>query len=55
MVVDEGQITAEKLLNRPIKPQAIPKTQIAQRQVSEYQEGGVPFGLGYGQAPKCLS
>ena len=31
-----------------VEPQAIPRIQIGQRQVSEYQEGGIPFGLGYG-------
>jgi hypothetical protein len=32
----------------PAKDEAIPKIQIGQRQVSEYQEGGMSFGLGYG-------
>jgi hypothetical protein len=31
-------------------PYRIPKIQIGQRQVSEYQEGGMPFGLGDGLA-----
>ncbi len=26
-----------------VKPQAIPRIQIGQRQVSEYQEGGMPL------------
>jgi hypothetical protein len=26
------------------------KARLAQRQVSEYQEGGIPFGLSYGVA-----
>ena len=26
------------------------KIQVGERQVSEYQEGGIPFGLGYGIA-----
>ena len=29
---------------------AVPKIQIAHRQVSEYQKGGMPFGLGDGLA-----
>ena len=32
----------------PAKDEAIPKIQTGQRQVFEYQEGGMPFGLGYG-------
>jgi hypothetical protein len=35
-------------------PAAIPKIQIGQRQVSEYQEGGMPFGLGNGPAPSVV-
>jgi len=31
-------------------PQRIPKIQIGRRQVSEYHEGGMPFGLGDGLA-----
>ena len=42
------------LKNCPIqltdKPSSIPKIQIGQRQVSEYQKGGMPFGLGDGLA-----
>jgi hypothetical protein len=33
-----------------IKAGVINQNSIAQRQVSEYQEGGMPFGLGYGTA-----
>ncbi len=33
-----------------VEPQAIPKIQTGQRQVSEYQEGGIPFGFGDGLA-----
>ena len=33
-----------------VEPQAIPRIQIGQRQVSEYQEGGIPFGFGDGLA-----
>ena len=36
------------LFNPTIQPQAIPETQTTQRQVSEYQQGGMPFGLGDG-------
>ena len=32
----------------PAKDEAIPKIQTGQRQVFEYQEGGMAFGLGYG-------
>ena len=43
MVADEWQITCQNLLNRPINPQANPKIQIAQRQVSEYRDGVCPL------------
>jgi hypothetical protein len=33
-----------------VRPEILPRTQTAQRQVSKYQEGGMPFGLGYGAA-----
>jgi len=33
-----------------VEPQAIPGTQAGQRQIFEYQEGGMPFGLGDGLA-----
>jgi len=41
--------------NHLTKPQTIPKIQVAQRQVSEYQEGGMPFGLGDGARLKLSS
>ena len=33
-----------------VEPQAIPRIQTGQTQVSEYQEGSMPFGLGDGLA-----
>ena len=55
----EGEITHYRgMPNRLSKPHPIPKIQLAQRQASEYQEVGMPFGLGYGVAssyPQTLS
>jgi hypothetical protein len=45
------RLLAKVSCGRPAKDEAIPKIQTAQRQVSEYQEGGMPFGLGHGLAP----
>ena len=38
----------DKARKSPIKPQAIPKIQIGQRQVYLFQEEGMPFGLSDG-------
>ena len=46
----ENEARFGTVFDPPIRLQAIPKTQMAQRQLSEFQPGGMPFGLGYGVA-----
>jgi hypothetical protein len=43
-------VTYQVINSCSAKPQAIPQTQTAQTQVSGFQQGGMPFGLGYGIA-----